>query len=319
LMFNKWILANFIKYNKENNTIELDDSKFDGKFIKLNNFIIKTISDELTEKATIYNIKNWGITENIPSENDFTILTYGNWYKFDYQWFKKEIKLYLTKLNKDENSSNTLILSWLFIKNTDWYNSKINIKNNDSNLVDKSKFELNKWLYKNWEIVKEKYINYWKYNFTFNDNSQYNSCTVKNNLELFCEDWNIFMWKLGYNWNSIILKEPNSNLYEIANEKEYWLIKKSWNLIFSRDNIILYYWNLYNNIKLNNLSDRIIQDYKKELFPSFMWDNINWIIENDKVIFKFVSNDKNNKLLIKSDDYIENYYVYLFYLELHEK
>ena len=172
-----------------------------------------------------------------------------------------------------------------------------------------------KWLYRNWDYITEKYINYWKYPFVLNNNSGYHTCSLSDNIKLYCEEWEIFMWNLWYNWKSIILKEPDKTLFELASV-DNWLSKKNWNIYFEKDIVTLYYWTSYNNISFSNKTSQIIKDYKEELFPSILWDNIVWNIEYDKVVFRFKSGNTSNALLIKSNTWLQNNYLYLFNISL---
>ncbi len=319
LSFPKWFLSDYVSYNKELNFIEFNEENFDSDFWKLSQINLVNKPDEITEKPSLYSISQGWISENKPNEINFKILSYWNWFSFDYIGLKKEFKLFINKTISTNIDEIEIDLNNLFVKNTDETRKELLVTNFDNTYISKDKYNLDKWLFQDWDYITEKYINYWNYPFKFKEDvSAYNSCSIKNNIELICENWEMFMWKLGYNSNKIILKEPDSTLYQFANESDYGTLKKNWNLVFVRDNVSIYYWKLYNNVKLNNLSEKIIQDYKTELFPRFMWDNIEWSIVYDKVVFKFKKNSNSNSLLIKTDSELENNYVYLFNIDFKE-
>lgn len=312
ISISKWFLVEHLQYNKTYNTIELDEKSFNEQFWNLWLLNIENKIDELREKPSIYSIVSWWLSENRPNINQFKILSYGNWMFFNYEWFKKEIKLFINRVfNNTDNLDVEISLKWLFVNNIDSNKTTVRVTNYDSILVNKNKFKLEKWLFYDNDYITEKYINYWKYPLAIDSSwKAYNSCEIINNIDLYCDSWE-YIWKLWYNWNSIILKEPIEWIYKLLSN-DFWLIKKNWNLVFNKKKVTIYIWWLYNNLVVFNKSENIIKEYKEELFPNFLWEYIEWTIVYDKVVFKVKKNSDVNAILVKSDTDLENNYVYLF-------
>ncbi len=97
ISFPTWFITDYVNYNKELNFIELDETLFDEEFWNFSKINLENKSDEITEKPSLYSISHWWITENKPNETNFKVLSYWNWFSFDYVWLKKELKLFINK------------------------------------------------------------------------------------------------------------------------------------------------------------------------------------------------------------------------------
>ena len=317
MSLSKWFITDHIKYNSDFNRIELDEDSFDQMYGQLWSIRIKNKDDVIKEKPSLYSIQQGGLTENKPTNNQFKILSYWNWITFDYVWLKKELKLYINKIFNNSDDEETVIsTNNLFVKNIEKINKQISVVMFDSTLISKDDYNLDSWVYYKWDYITERYINYSNYPFNMNmEDSWHNTCYIENNINLHCEEEEILVWKLGYNWESIIIKEPDEKLYSLS-EEEYWLTKKSWNLVLNKSRVSIYLGWLYNSVEFMNQQKQIISDYKKEIFPKFMWDYIEWKIVFDKVVFSFIWDANANSMLIKTNESLDNNYLYFFNVKI---
>jgi len=319
ISYSQGFLTDYLTFDYTTNKLQLDEEKFDKTFWELRSLRIENIDDELVEKPSLYEIKVWGISENKPNSNHFGILSYGDGISFDYVWFKKNIKILIDKATVGEISENENSLINMFKASVKSKKPRILVENIDNTYSSKDEFTLTKGMYKNGDYLLEKYINYGKYPFQMKEKDNgYNSCYIESNIELYCDEW-LLMWKLWYDWESIILKEPYEKLFESLELEDFWTKKKNWNVVFTRDNVSMYYGWLYNNISIKKDIYSIIQDYKTELFPNFLWDYVEGRIEYDKVIFSIKLTDPNSNILIKSDEYLENDYIYVFKVDIEDE
>jgi len=252
ILFSKGFILDYITYNQKLNIIELDEELFDKTYKNLSKINLENIPDKIIEKPSLYSISYGWVSENKPNETNFKVLSYGNGINFDYESFKKELKIFVDKIETNKIQDSSIKLKWLFIKNSKKDLHKIKLKNQDSSYVSKSLFNLKQWFYKNNDYLTEKYINYSIYPFrNIKLSTGYNSCLIKNNIELYCEEWKEPIWELWYDSWNIILKKPNASLYNFSSNKDYWISRQNWNLRFIKEKVVIYYWNLYNNLKIN--------------------------------------------------------------------
>lgn len=307
LTFKKGFLLNYLTYDRNLNSLVLNEEKFNESYNWLQWFELINKDSSIDYFPSLFEIREWWITENFPRSKDFKILSYGHNQTFEFQKLVNSIKSLLSKVTQDIEFNEAYKLSNLWNKEEEFKTKQVEIENTNNFLVAKDTYSFLRWVYKKWDKLLEINHNFSDIELSLNkDMTWFNECEIEKKM-MYC--WSEYIWDVSIirDWFLVSwISESYINwLEEIGTEFEV------------KDNSIKFKWNkivYYVGWKISTLyidfDHASYYDNKKELyFPNEIIDSISMDISETSMTFSYIWDES---LLIKDSANLENYYFFQY-------